>query len=205
MPIKNPGRRRGYFRELMRRRRAGIKPEPEPDHAAIDQGITHWIDHPHRPRPAWAERVLDAIKGLDLHTGEGSSELARIYQAARHGARDARKGKREEEARQEAEREAEREINRQRCSLCRNLPSADRLIVPHGRFERVCEHCIEQAAAKVAAMRAEDRTKRQITRCAFCGRVRAEVRAMVQGLDRVCICDECAAQAVKAAAAKRRR
>jgi hypothetical protein len=109
MPIKDPDHRREHFGELMRERRAGMKPEPEPqpDHAAVDNDFAQWINYLRRHRPLWADRVLAAIKGLDPRTEEGRRELAHIYQAARQGARDARQGKGEEEARQEAEWEAE--------------------------------------------------------------------------------------------------
>jgi hypothetical protein len=114
MPIKDPNHRGEYFRDLTRERRAGIepdsKPEPESDHAAIDSDIAHWIKYLRRHRPVWADKVLDAIKGLDPRTEEGRRELAHIYQAAQQGARDARKGKREEEAWQEAEETELREV-----------------------------------------------------------------------------------------------
>ena len=94
-------------------RRASIKPEPkpdaEPDLAAIDN-ISHWIRHPHLRRPAWADKVLDAIKAMDPRTEEGRGELARIYQTAQQGARDARKGRREEKVWQEAEETELREV-----------------------------------------------------------------------------------------------
>jgi len=188
MPFKDQDKRNRYSRDYMRRRRAGQpQPKREPNYAAIDREIARWMGmRPHR-RPGWADKVLDAMKGLDLHTDEGAAELVRVYYDARREHRAALEAREREEAAEREAREREREINRQRCNFCRHLPSTDRVIVEHGH-DRVCEHCVQQLTIKVAAVR--DGTE-HIKRCNFCGKVRAEVRLLVHGLDGVCICDEC--------------
>ena len=61
---------------------------------------------------------------------------------------------------------------------------------------KVCEHCAAQAAAKAAAIRADDGTERETARCSFCGKVQSEVRLLVAGILGSNICDECVAKAV---------
>jgi hypothetical protein len=203
MPFKDDAARKTYFREYRRNQRAG-QPQPkrerEPNDAAIaamDREIAGWMQRT-RHQPEWGQKVLDAMAGLDLNTDDGIRELARLYYAARRDHRAAVTAKREEDARLEAERKAERKaqlkIDIERCDFCRQLPSADRVMIAEG-YKRVCEHCARRFMAKVAAVSSGNGDR--IKRCNFCGKVRDEVRSLFVGLDGVHICDECVANAVE--------
>jgi hypothetical protein len=205
MPFKNQDARNAYSRDYMRRRRAG-QPQPKRERAPgpwdmynIERAVSLFQSKPWRLLSQWerefARKMID--DGIDLETDEGQRVAIQRYRAGRSGHRAALKAQREARKREEAaerdeaaRRKAEWEIDRQRCRICSQLPSADRIIVEHAG-DRVCELCVQQLTAKVAAMRAEDAAEREIKRCNFCGKVRAEVRLLVKGLDGVRICDEC--------------
>jgi hypothetical protein len=209
MPFKDPDTRRTYYREMMRRRRAG-QPQPKREREPgpwemhdIARAVRLIDSAPWRLRSDWEREFAGKLieDGIDLETDEGQRVAIQRYRAGRSGHRAALKAKREEKAREEArekaerdEREAQWEINRQRCRFCDQLPSADRVIIEKNG-DRVCEHCARQLAAKIAAER--DGTERVIKRCNFCGKVHAEVRVLVEGLDGVRICDECVTRVAK--------
>jgi hypothetical protein len=198
MPIKDDEKRRAYFRDLMRKRRAAIarepKPRPVPDVIDVLDMDRH-LDMP--DRPAWVEQFIAEASPIDRDSDQGIIAAFAIFHRhrakARTAHRNAQKAKREEDARLEAERKAQWEIDKQRCSFCRQLPSADRIIIEEG-YDRICEHCAQRHVTKLAAIRTGER---EIKRCSFCGKLRSEVRTLVRGLDGVCICDACIPEVAK--------
>jgi hypothetical protein len=151
MPIRDDDARKAYFRDYMRKRRAGIKPEPKPIgpraptaaamFTALEQ-LDRWTQSkkPFKPprRPQWADKVLEG--GVDLETDEGRREAYQRYQAARAEHRAALEAEREAEARQEAQRKIKR------CTFC-GKPQSDvaNLWGDESGYPLICDQCLVAA------------------------------------------------------------
>jgi hypothetical protein len=156
MPIRNDDARKAYFRDYMRKRRAGVKPEPKkpkpergPDWEDIDRQVAGWKKYPGR-RPVWAYEVMDRRAEFDMSTEEGSQAFGRLYLKAHDDHLAERKAQREKEARRDAEYEAERKIKR--CSLCGESQSEVRMLWGDERT-LICEPCAKEAVAAFAKFR----------------------------------------------------
>jgi hypothetical protein len=136
-----------YQREYMRRRRAGqvaVKPLPKPKRTAppkrmIDQ-IRYWGRHADSWRLHRVGRAI--IDGLDLGTEQGMAEACRRYQDHLDRRRTAKESW--------AKKEAEAKTAPKRCSFCSSAPAA----VGNGYGLFICEGCVDEAAAIIAAQRA---------------------------------------------------
>jgi hypothetical protein len=138
-----------YMRGYMRRRRAAqtaAKPQREPKpirttppQRMIDQ-IEHWGYLLRSGRTRWlCSYGFQIIHDLDLDTDEGMAEACRRYQE-HHDQRRAEK---------EAQKEADAKTAPPRCSFCGEPASSDRLVCGDG--PRICESCVAEAAAAIAA------------------------------------------------------
>jgi hypothetical protein len=195
-------RRRRERLRLQRPAKPKQQEQHEPTEAQMDMicgDVSRWRRHPWC-RPAWADEVLAALDTTsEATTAATFPEVCRRYlrlsaeakakrQAEREEAK--RKAEREALAKRAAEWDAEQAVQHySSCYICGQPPSDERRIVERG-FRRICEHCARQSVAAFGI-------ERRVERCSFCGKTKREVRKLVQGLDGVCICDECNVKASK--------
>ena len=207
MPYRDPEKHRAYAREAMRRHRAKPpKPVPEPYPWEIEDMHRH-LSQPEAEQPDWVKAVITDIEATgktDLRDEAQAIAAWKLFQPHQAEARRidrrakdaARAATREAEAREDAEHEAWLATEREKCSLCGEPPSPERIVVELGH-RKVCEHCAAQVAAKAAAIRADDGTERETKRCSFCGKISTEVRLLMAGFLGSNICDQCVFRAVR--------